>query len=102
MSTFLSLLKDRKNIILEKSFYAKEDREEFRKISEDAGARVVLVFLRARGDEGKKLLWDRICRRSEAVKGADNALDIDEETFERYWNGFENPEGEGEIVIDLV
>jgi hypothetical protein len=48
------------------------------------------------------LLWERICRRSEGVKTANSSLDIDRETFEGYWNGFEGPDGEGEIVIDVV
>lgn len=102
MSKFHTLLADRANIILERSFYAKEDREEFRKLAEDAGARVLLVFLRAKGEKGKRLLWERICRRSEGVKTADSALDIDWATFEGYWAGFEDPVGEGEIVVDLV
>ncbi|KAH7380487.1 ATP/GTP-binding protein [Phaeosphaeria sp. MPI-PUGE-AT-0046c] len=102
MSTFRNLLAKKVDIILERSFYAKEDREEFRKIAEDAGARVVLVFLRAKGEEGKILLWERICRRSEGVKTADSALDIDWETFEGYWAGFEDPVGEGEVVVDLM
>lgn len=48
------------------------------------------------------MLWKRICKRREGEKGADNALDIDKETFERYWEGFEDPVGEGEVVIDIV
>lgn len=102
MSTFRTLLVDKADIILERSFYAKEDRDEFRKLAEDAGARVVLVFLRAKGENGKRLLWERICRRSEGAKTADSALDIDWATFEGYWIGFEDPFEEGEVVVDLV
>lgn len=102
MSTFTTLLSERKDVILERSFYAKEDRDEFRKMAEDAGARVVLVFLRAKGEEGKRMLWDRICKRGEGDKGPDNALDIDWETFEGYWNGFEDPVEEGEVVVNIV
>jgi predicted kinase len=96
------LLAKRKDIILERSFYAKEDRDEFRRIADEAGAEVVLVFLKADGEHGKDLLWDRNCRRSESVKTADSALDIDRNTFEGYWNGFENPDGEGEIVVEII
>lgn len=98
LDTFRRLLVERRDIAFERSCYAKEDRDEWRRIAEDAGARVVLVFLRA---NDKEVLWRRICARSAAGKTADSALDIDRATFEMYWNGFENPEDEGEIVIDV-
>jgi predicted kinase len=96
------LLARKEDVVLERSFYAKEDRDEFRGIAEQGGARVVLVFLRAKGEQGKEVLWERICRRSEGVKTADSALFIDRETFEGYWKGFEDPNGEGEIVVEVV
>ncbi|KAF2621154.1 P-loop containing nucleoside triphosphate hydrolase protein [Macroventuria anomochaeta] len=99
LETFRRLLAEEKDIILERSFYAKEDRDEFHGIAVDGGARVVLVFLRAKD---KELLWERICKRSRAEKTADNALDISRETFEMYWSGFEDPDNEGEIVIEVV
>lgn len=99
LDTFRRLLAEGKDVAFERSCYSKEDRDEWRKIAEEGGARVVLVFLRA---QDKEILWDRICKRSERDKTAENALDISRETFEMYWEGFENPEGEGEIVIDVV
>jgi predicted kinase len=101
LSTFRTLLAEKKDIILERSFYAKADRDEFRRIAEKAGAEVVLIFLKADGEQGKNVLWERICRRSEGVKTANSALDIDRGTFEGYWNGFEGPIDEGEIVIEV-
>jgi predicted kinase len=88
-------------VILERSFYAKSDRDEFRGIARDAGARVVFVFLKAEGEAGKEVLWRRICKRSEGLKEANSALDIGRETFEGYWAGFEDPVGEGEIVVKV-
>jgi predicted kinase len=102
MSTFRSLLLDKRDVILERAFYAKEDRDMYRKMAEEAGARVVLVFLKADGEKGKEVLWERIRTRSKEVKTADTAYDITRETFEMYWAGFENPEGEGEIVVSVV
>ncbi|KAH7068054.1 ATP/GTP-binding protein [Paraphoma chrysanthemicola] len=101
MSTFRALLDEKKDIILERSFYAKEDRDEYRGIAEKAGARVVLVFLKAEGESGKECLWTRIRQRSKGIKTADSALDISRETFDYYWNGFENPDGEGEVVVQV-
>lgn len=99
LETFRKLLAEGKDIAFERSCYAKEDRDEWRKIAEEGGARVVLVFLRARD---KEALWDRICERSKAEKTADNALEISRETFDTYWDGFEDPDGEDETVIDVI
>jgi len=99
VSKFRSLLAAREDVILERSFYVRADRDTYRKMVEDAGARLALVFLKAEGEQGKELLWQRICKRSEGVKTADSALDISRDTFEMYWDGFENPVGEGEVVI---
>lgn len=99
LETFCRLLAEGKDIAFERSCYAKEDRDEWRRVAEDAGARVVLVFLRVKDKEG---LWDRICERSASEKTADNALDINRKTFEMYWDGFEDPVSEGEIVIDVL
>jgi predicted kinase len=99
VATFRKLLAEKKNGILERSFYAREDRAEFRDMAERAGAKVLLVYLKAEGEVGKEVLWNRICKRSEETKTADSAVDISRETFEEYWSGFEEPVGEGEIVI---
>lgn len=98
LDTFQNLFKEGKDIVLERSFYAKEDREEFRRMVEDAGARLVLLYLKAMD---KELLWQRICRRAEKEKDANSALVISRELFESYWDGFEEPEGEGEVVFEV-
>jgi predicted kinase len=102
LSTFRTLLAQKEDVILERSFYAKDDRDEFQAMAERAGAKVVLVHLKAQGEQGKRVLWERICKRSEGVKTADSALDISRELFEMYWNGFEDPVDEGEIVVDIL
>ncbi len=99
LQTFRELLAARKDIAFERSCYARKDRDEWRQIAENNGARVVLVFLRAKD---KDALWKRICERSKAKKTADNALEITRETFEMYWDGFEDPDGENEIIIDVL
>ncbi|KAI1871370.1 uncharacterized protein JN550_004364 [Neoarthrinium moseri] len=99
LDRFQKLLRERRDIILERSFYAKEDRDEFRSYIENEGARIVLVYLHA-GD--KERLWARICERSAKKKDANSAFDITRDTFNRYWDGFEAPVGEGEIVIEVT
>ncbi|UPX17303.1 uncharacterized protein EKO05_0007669 [Ascochyta rabiei] len=99
LQTFYKLLAENKDIVLERSFYSKQDREDFRLIAKQHGARVVLVFLRAKD---KEVLWNRIGTRRLNEKTADSAFDISRETFEMYWDGFEDPEGEGEIIIEVT
>lgn len=98
-SRFRALLGEKQDVILEKSFYAREDRDEYRAIANEGGARVVLVYLKAEGEERKELLWKRICKRAEGVKTADSAFDITRETFEMYWEGFEEPVDEDQVVV---
>lgn len=100
LETFKRLLEARRDIILERSFYAKSDRDEFRGMIESAGERCILVYLRVvEGD--KERLWERICERGRKEKDANSAFEISRERFERYWSGFEGPDGEGEMVVDV-
>lgn len=99
LSTFQTLLAEGKDIICEKSFYAKEDRDEYRSLAEKGGARVILVFFSVKD---KEVVWGRIRKRSEGAKTANSAFDISRETFERYCDGFESPDGEDEIVIEVT
>lgn len=96
---FFKLLEAGCDIVLDRSFYAKEDRDDFRSRVDRLGGRVVLVFFKP---TDKEVSWNRIVERSTQTKGANNALDISRELFEVYWAGFENPEAEGEIVIDVL
>ena len=65
---------------------------------EESGARWVLVYLKALD---KETLWQRVCRRAEGEKDANSAYIISRDLFERYWDGFEGPEGEGELVFEV-
>ncbi|KAK8088432.1 ATP/GTP-binding protein [Apiospora hydei] len=98
LQRFHSLLEQGRDVILDRSFYAKEDRDEFKRIVEEHGGRWALVFFKA---VDKETLWERIRHRSAQPKEANSALDISRETFEMYWDGFEDPQGEGEIVVEI-
>jgi len=98
LDTFRKLLRENNDIVLDRSFYAKEDRDDFKQMVEDGSGRWVLVYLKACSKEG---LWDRICERSAKGKRPNSNLDISRDTFERYWDGFEEPQNEGEVVIEV-
>lgn len=83
------------DIVLDRSFHAKRDKDWFRRLAEMNGYRVVLVYL----DVEREVLWRRVCDRQKKARGADNALDIDRDLLDRFCEGFEVPSGEGEIVF---
>ncbi|KAK6842882.1 hypothetical protein PG987_003742 [Apiospora arundinis] len=95
---FRSLLDEGRDVVLDRSLYAKEDRDKLKQIVGEYGGRWVLVFFKALDKEG---LWARIRHRSAQPKGANSALDISRGTFEMYCDGFEDPQGEGEIVVEI-
>jgi len=98
-ATLVKLLDEgERDIVVDRSLYSRDDRDSFKKLIEGKGARWVLVFFRP---ESKDVIWERIQRRRRAGINADSALDITPGILEGYWQGFESPEGEGEIVVDV-
>jgi predicted kinase len=93
------LLEAGRDFILERSFYAKEDRDEFKALVEGHRSRWVLVYLKATSKEAS---WERIRRRAAQERDANSAFEIRREVFEMYWNGFEHPVGEGEVVFEVT
>lgn len=85
-------------MILDFAVPFKEDRDEWRKIVEDAGGRVVLAHLVASEDE----LWERVQERGRGEGTAENAATISRELLRAYAEGFEVPKGEGEVVVRMV
>ncbi|KAI0487176.1 ATP/GTP-binding protein [Xylaria cf. heliscus] len=91
------LLTDRsKDVIFDRAFWNKEDRDEAKKQINGLGARWVLVYLKV---PDKQTLWRRIRQRREAQLNADCAYEITPDILDMYWDGFEEPVDEGAIVI---
>ncbi|KAF2171688.1 hypothetical protein M409DRAFT_17925 [Zasmidium cellare ATCC 36951] len=86
------------DIVLDRAFYAKEDRDDFKALIEKSNARWVLVHLKV--DES--ILWRRIGERRKKGVDANCALEISEDLFRMYVDGFEHPCGEGEIVVEYT
>lgn len=85
-------------MILDRSFWSRKDRDEFRKSIEHGGAESRLVYLEVE----KEALWQRICDRGVTVKDANSALDISRDLFEAYVASFERPANEQEHKISAV
>lgn len=96
------LLKEGKDIVLDLAFWNKKYREEYYELVEGAGGRRVLVFL----DVEKDLLWKRVqgrrARRDIEGRDGDCAYDVEEDVFDMYCDGFERPEGEGEVRVVIT
>jgi predicted kinase len=97
LDKFKELLRNRDDIVLDRSFYAREDRDEFRRMIAPTGARVILVYFKG----SKDVLWRRICERRAKGVTADSALEIGESLLDDYVCGFEAPENENEVVIEI-
>jgi predicted kinase len=98
--TLMDLLdRGERDIVLDRALYSREDRDYFKKLVEEKGGRWILVFFRP---ASKEVIWNRIQRRREAGVNADSAVEITPEILDDYWEGFENPEGEGEVIVDVT
>lgn len=91
-------LSEGNDVILNRAFYAKDDRNAYEATIKKYGARKVLVYLSA----PKSVLWERIqARRAEGLD-ADNMYDISAQMLDMFYDGFNVPSEEGEIVIDTT
>ncbi|KAI1757518.1 ATP/GTP-binding protein [Xylaria castorea] len=88
-----------RDVVFDRAFWNKEDRDDAKKLITTLGARWVLVYLKA---PDKPTLWRRICQRRDAQLNADCAYQITPDVLDMYWNGFEEPMEEGEIVINTT
>ena len=93
------LLSGGKCVVLDRSFYAREDRQQYKKIVEDEGSKCMLVYFRP---SDKQSSWARVCKRAKNTKDANSAYDITEDTFDRYYENFEIPADEGEVIIEVA
>lgn len=85
------------NLILDRSFYAKSDRCEYRQIVQDAGGKAILVNF----DVEREVLWRRIQERTSRARDADSAFEVTEEVLDSYLGGFEVPLDEEQVVIKM-
>lgn len=98
------LLKGRQDVVLDRAFYARADRDEFKRLVEERGGRWVLAVFKVKD---KEVLWTRVQGRKVqrgtlgGEREGDAAFEITRELFEGWWDGFEWPVGEGEWVVEV-
>ncbi len=87
------LIRDGRDVIVDFAFWQRTTRDYYRRLVEDAGGRPRLVYLKADRD----LLRRRLAQRAQRFD-ANASFPIIEHTLDRFIEGFEPPDGEGEEV----
>lgn len=88
----VNYIKEDKNLVIDFSFWNKSTRKYYKNFLEELGADIQLIYLKI----DKETLKKRIESRNKNHDA--NSQFIDEKTFEMYYNGFEEPKDEGEVV----
>jgi predicted kinase len=91
----VELIKDKKQVVVDSSFWNRSERDEYKQLIENSGGKWRLIYLKVHPDELRKRLKIRSQRFD-----ANAAFTITEEILSTFLNGFEEPRDEGEIVIE--
>lgn len=90
----LSLIQQGKDVVIDFSFWSKENRNFYKELIRKAGAETELVYMKA----SKELLQKRLYKRNQ-VLNANSPFVITDEILEHHYHAFQEPRGEGEKVI---
>ena len=90
----LSLIQQGKDVVIDFSFWSKENRNVYKELIQKAGAETELVYMKA----SKELLQKRLYKRNQ-VLNANSPFVITDEILEHHYHAFQEPCGEGEKVI---
>ncbi|MNR36403.1 hypothetical protein D3C85_1543150 [compost metagenome] len=88
-------IQDKKQVVVDSSFWSRSERNEYKRLIENAGGKWRLIYLKVNPDELRERLKIRSLRLD-----ANAAFTITEELLTTFLNGFEEPKDEGEIVVD--
>lgn len=91
----VSLLNEKRNVVVDFSFWQRKRRNEYKKLIEEGGGEWRLLYLKVHPND----LRERLRIRSQRFD-ANAAFTITEEILSSYLKGFEEPSGEGEIIVE--
>jgi len=91
----VKLLNEKRNVVIDFSFWQRKRRNEYKKLIEDGGGEWRLVYLKVHPNDLRKRL-----RIQSQRFDANAAFTITEEILSSFLKGFELPSGEGEIIIE--
>lgn len=89
----IALIKDGKNAVIDFSFWNKENRKTYKSIIEKYGGEAELIYMKADIETLRKRLKKRNLHLN-----ANSPFIITDEILEHHYHGFQEPDGEGEIV----
>lgn len=92
---FVELLDEKRNTVVDFSFWQKEKRKTYKKIIEKFGGKHFLIFM----NPSIQTIKDRLKIRNQKLE-ANAAFPITEELIDNYFKSFEIPTNESEIVIN--
>jgi predicted kinase len=90
----LKLIHDKQQVVIDFSFWDRARRDRYKQLIEKSGGKWKLIYIKVSPVE----LRERLKIRSKRFDA--NAFPITEEVLTSYLNGFEIPDGEGEIVVE--
>jgi predicted kinase len=90
----VKFIHDKKQVVIDFSFWDRGRRDRYKQIIENSGGKWTLIYLKVHPDD----LRERLKIRNKRFDA--NAFPISEELLTSYLNGFEIPNGEGEIVVE--
>jgi predicted kinase len=93
----------KRDVVADLSFWSKDERERWRKaVREQGDGRYGVVLVVFRG--GEQVLWERIQVREKRWReeGMGEGRPVGKELLAQFVRGFEWPDGEGELIVDVV
>jgi predicted kinase len=90
----LKLIDEKQQVVIDFSFWDRARRDRYKQLIENAGGNWKLIYLKVHPDN----LRERLTLRNKRFDA--NSFPISEELLTSYLEGFEIPEGEGEIVVE--
>lgn len=91
----IELLQIGENVVLDFSFWNREKRMEYRALIENHHGIVKLIYLKA----SLSVLQSRLQKRNQEVQ-ANAPYEITDKILQTFYSGFDEPQNEGEIVIE--
>ena len=90
----IKLIQEGKNVVIDFSFWSKDNRSFYKQIIEKSGGTVELVYMKA----SFEILKNRLKKRNLHIE-ANSPFIITDEILEQYYYGFQEPCGEGKTII---
>lgn len=93
-SYLIELIHNKHQVVIDFSFWNRVKRDQYKRLIELSGGKWKLIYLKVHPED----LRERLKIRNKRLDA--NSFPVTEELLTSYLNGFQVPEGEGEIVVE--